>query len=203
MNQQYRSLTHRLTSPLIMIYASVLFVFALHGQLVEAKPTSSRSISHHQVKTIEGDLTSLGAYKGKALLIVNTASRCGYTSQYKDLVKLQAQYQSRGFSVLAFPCNDFGGQEPGSASEIKSFCDSNFQINFPLFEKLHARGPNKSPLYQTLTSLPAPLGGEISWNFTKFIVNRQGEVIARFASHVSPTSDKVKEALERALSSQK
>ena len=187
----------------MMICASALFAFALHVQFVEAKPTSSRSISHHQVKTIEGDLTSLSAYKGKALLIVNTASRCGYTSQYKDLVKLQAQYQARGFSVLAFPCNDFGGQEPGSASEIKSFCDSNFQINFPLFEKLHARGPNKSPLYQTLTSLPAPLGGEISWNFTKFIVNRQGEVIARFASHVSPTSDKVKEALERALSPQK
>ena len=153
----------------------------------------------HQVKTIDGQSTSLSEYQGKVLLIVNTASRCGYTSQYKEMVELQKLYNSRGFTVLAFPCNDFGGQEPGSPQEIKSFCETNFNINFPLFEKVHAKGENQSPLYQTLTSLPAPLGGEIRWNFTKFLVNRKGEVIARFKPSDSPTSEPVKRAIEAAL----
>jgi len=162
---------------------------------------SSTSIVKHQVKNIDGESISLSDYKGKVLLIVNTASRCGYTSQYKDLVALQTTYSAKGFSVLAFPCNDFGGQEPGSAQEIKTFCDTSFNINFPLFEKLHARGDKKSPLYQTLTALPPPLGGEIRWNFTKFLVDTQGQVIARFEPGDSPTSDQVKRAIETALKS--
>ena len=162
---------------------------------------SSPIMIEHQVNTIDGTSVSLSDYRGKVLLIVNTASRCGYTSQYKDLVALQNMYGAKGFSVLAFPCNDFGGQEPGSAQEIKSFCDTSFNINFPLFEKLHARGDQKSPLYQTLTALPPPLGGEIRWNFTKFLVDAKGEVIARFAPGDSPTSDQVKQAIEAALKS--
>ena len=162
---------------------------------------SSPIMLEHQVKTIDGESVSLSMYRNQVLLIVNTASRCGYTSQYKELVELQSTYGKRGFTVLAFPCNDFGGQEPGSAQEIKSFCDTNFNINFPLFDKVHARGEHKSPIYQTLTSLPAPIGGEIRWNFTKFLVNAKGEVIRRFEPSDSPTSAGIKKSVEAALSS--
>ena len=161
----------------------------------------STPVINHQVNNIDGQAVSLSDYRGKVLLIVNTASRCGYTRQYKDLVKIQEIYGDQGFTVLAFPCNDFGGQEPGSAQEIKAFCDASFNINFPLFEKLHARGAEKSPLYQTLTTLPAPLGGEIRWNFTKFLVNTEGQVIKRFDPSDSPSSDQVKSAIEAALKS--
>lgn len=208
--------THINTHPntLIRLFASYLvlalsvtlsadFAHSENVKSVAPAQASKNSIMQHEVKNIEGDLVKLKRYQGEVLLVVNTASRCGYTSQYKDLVRAQTKYQERGFKVLAFPCNDFGGQEPGSAAEIKSFCDSNFEINFPLFDKLHARGPNKSPLYQSLTGLPAPLGGEIRWNFTKFLVNRAGEVIARFESHVSPSSPEISKAIERALAAKK
>lgn len=164
-----------------------------------AKSEAQSSLMQLTVKDIDGKIQSLDAYQGKVLLIVNTASMCGYTRQYSDLVSIQKAYADKGFTVLAFPCNDFGGQEPGSAEEIKSFCHTRFSVNFPIFEKVHAKGEQQSPLYQKLTGLPAPIGGEIRWNFTKFLISRTGEVIARFEPGTSPSSDEVRKAIETAL----
>ncbi len=158
------------------------------------------TVLNHTVKTIDGAEVSFADYRGKSLLIVNTASYCGYTKQYADLKKLQDLFSARGFTVLAFPCNDFGAQEPGSAKEIKRFCKAKFDINFPLFEKVHARGESKSPLYKTLTEETAEgVKGEVKWNFTKFLVNPRGEVVARFESGVNPNSSEVHKAIEETL----
>jgi glutathione peroxidase len=154
----------------------------------------------HTVKLIDGKEISLNSYRGKTLLIVNTASRCGYTSQYEDLKKLQDTYEKQGFTVLAFPCNDFGGQEPGSAEEIVKFCQTRFSVNFPLFEKVHAKGPKKSPLYQTLTEqTPEGIKGEIRWNFTKFLVGPDGQVLKRFEPGVNPNDEAVHQAIKKTL----
>jgi glutathione peroxidase len=158
------------------------------------------TVLNHTVKTIDGTEVNFEDYRGKSLLIVNTASYCGYTKQYADLKKLQDLFSTRGFTVLAFPCNDFGNQEPGSAKEIKRFCKAKFDINFPLFEKVHARGESKSPLYKTLTEETAEgIKGEVKWNFTKFLVNPRGEVVARFESGVNPNSPEVHKAIEETL----
>ena len=157
----------------------------------------SKAMIDHKVKTIDGTDVDLASYRGKALLIVNTASYCGYTRQYADLKKLQDKYAKQGFTVLAFPCNDFGGQEPGSAEEIKSFCKGRFEVNFPLFEKVRAKGPNKSPLYKTLTEDTSEgIKGEIRWNFTKFLVNKSGQVVKRYESSVNPNDAVVHNAIK-------
>ena len=165
------------------------------------KKQSERVVINHTVKDIDGQTVKLSDYRGKSLLIVNTASYCGYTRQYADLKALQDKFSSRGFTVLAFPCNDFGGQEPGSPQEIKRFCKARFEVNFPLFEKVRAKG-DKSPLYKTLTEeTRSGIKGEIRWNFTKFLVNPNGEVVARFESGVNPNSDQVHKAIESTLTS--
>jgi glutathione peroxidase len=150
------------------------------------------------VKSIDGKDVSLSTYKGKALLIVNTASECGFTPQYEGLQKLYEGYQAKGFEVLAFPSNDFGGQEPGSAEEIKKFCTLKYKTTFPLFAKVVVKGKNADPLYRFLQDLPKN-GGEVKWNFGKFLVDAKGEVVAHFESNVEPTSDVVKKAVEAAL----
>jgi glutathione peroxidase len=153
----------------------------------------------HEVRTLAGEAASLADYRGKVLLIVNTASQCGLTPQYHALEALYRQYKDRGLVVLGFPCNDFGAQEPGSAEEIQSFCDTRFKVSFPLFEKVRAKG-DKSPLYRTLTEeLPEALRGEIRWNFTKFLVGRDGRVLRRFEPQVEPLAPEVTEAVEQAL----
>ena len=153
----------------------------------------------HTVKTIDGEEVSLTAYRGKTLLIVNTASQCGLTPQYEQLEQLQQKYANRGFTVLGFPCNDFGGQEPGSAAEIKTFCSSTYQVSFPLFEKVRAQG-DKSPLYKTLTEEIEPtLRGEIKWNFTKFLVDGNGRVVARFEPMVKPLDPQLTAEIEKLL----
>jgi glutathione peroxidase len=152
----------------------------------------------HSVRTISGEAASLADYRGKALLIVNTASECGLTPQYSGLEALQARYGDRGLVVLGFPCNDFGAQEPGDAEQIQGFCRSRFGVSFPLFEKVRAKG-DKSPLYKTLTELPGELGGEIRWNFTKFLVDREGHVVKRFEPTVEPGAPEVTAAIEEVL----
>ncbi len=153
----------------------------------------------HAVRTITGEDASLADYRGRALLIVNTASECGLTPQYRGLEALQARYGERGLVVLGFPCNDFGAQEPGDAGQIQSFCRTQFGVSFPLFEKVRAKG-DKSPLYRTLTEeLPAGLRGEIAWNFTKFLVDRDGKVVQRFEPSVDPAAPEVAAAIERVL----
>lgn len=135
-----------------------------------------------------GEPKNLSDYQGKVLLIVNTASKCGFTPQYTGLESLHQTYGERGFSVLAFPCNQFGGQEPGSEEEIQSFCDLNYQTSFPLFSKVEVNGAGSHPLYAHLKEqAPGVLGSQrIKWNFTKFLVNQQGEVVKRYAPSTKP-----------------
>ena len=135
-----------------------------------------------------GEPKNLSDYQGEVLLIVNTASKCGFTPQYTGLESLHQTYGERGFSVLAFPCNQFGGQEPGSEEEIQSFCDLNYQTSFPLFSKVEVNGAGSHPLYAHLKEqAPGVLGSQrIKWNFTKFLVNQQGEVVKRYAPSTKP-----------------
>jgi glutathione peroxidase len=152
--------------------------------------------------TIDGRRCSLGDYKGKALLIVNVASRCGLTPQYTALEELYREMKDKGLMVLGFPCNQFGGQEPGSEAEIKEFCSTRYDVTFPLFSKLEVNGPNRHPLYGWLTEQATqPEGsGDIKWNFAKFVVDRDGKLVARFGPKTAPTDETVVEAVERALS---
>ncbi len=142
------------------------------------------------VDDIQGKPVKLDRYKGKVLLVVNTASKCGYTPQYQGLEALYEKYKGKGLEVLGFPCNQFGAQEPGSAEEIVSFCELNYGVRFPLFGKIDVNGDKAAPLYQYLKAAkPGLLGSEaIKWNFTKFLVGRDGEVLARFAPKDTPES---------------
>jgi|UniRef100_C5DAQ3 glutathione peroxidase len=147
------------------------------------------SIYDFRVKTIRGEEQSLADYKGKVLLIVNTASKCGFTPQYKELQELYEQYRDRGFVVLGFPCNQFGNQEPGTEEEIEQFCQVNYGVTFPMFAKVDVNGENAHPLFQYLKEkAPGVLGTKaIKWNFTKFLVDRNGNVVARFAPQTRPS----------------
>lgn len=140
------------------------------------------------VASPDGSLVSLDEYRGKVLLIVNTASKCGFTPQYEGLEQLWRRYRERGFAVLGFPCNQFGGQEPGDAEEIASFCSTNYDVTFPLFGKVEVNGANAAPLLRHLKSeAPGVLGTKrIKWNFTKFLVDREGKVVRRYAPNTKP-----------------
>jgi glutathione peroxidase len=146
------------------------------------------AIQDLSVRTIDGRDQSLAAYQGQVLLIVNVASRCGFTPQYTGLESLYRKYRDRGFSVLGFPCNQFGSQEPGNEAEIQTFCSTTYDVTFPLFAKIDVNGANTAPLYQHLKGeRPGVLGTEaIKWNFTKFLVNRSGEVVKRYAPTDKP-----------------
>jgi glutathione peroxidase len=148
----------------------------------------SQSIYDLSAIAINGEPISFSNYKDKILLIVNTASQCGFTPQYKGLEELYQKYSSQGLVILGFPCNQFGQQEPGNAQEIKNFCETRFKVTFPLFEKIDVNGENAHPLYQFLSkSAPGIFGTEgIKWNFTKFLVDRQGNVVKRFPSTTKP-----------------
>ena len=150
----------------------------------------SASIYDIPVKTIDGAETSLGERRGQVLLVVNVASKCGFTPQYAGLEQLQRTYRDRGFSVLGFPCNQFGSQEPGNEAEIQSFCRLSYDVSFPLFAKIEVNGKNAHPLYRWLKGeKPGLLGTEaIKWNFTKFLVGRDGRVLGRFAPTDTPES---------------
>lgn len=167
---------------------------------VAADVAAQGPVIDHQVETIEGEQVSLADYRGKALLIVNTASNCGYTPQYAELQQLYATYKDQGLEVLAFPSNDYGNQEPGTNEEIAEFVDSRFDVQFPMFAKIGTAGADKSDLYRALTEeTPPPIAGEIQWNFTKFLVDPEGHVVARFESTTKPMSPEVVESVETVL----
>ena len=149
--------------------------------------------------TLAGEPSTLARYQGQVLLIVNVASECGFTPQYAGLEALHRRFQTRGFAVLGFPCNQFGGQEPGEAADIKRFCERNFEVTFPLFAKIEVNGPGEHPLYQHLKrARPGALGTRsIKWNFTKFLVAKDGTVVERFAPMVKP--DQLEPAIEALL----
>ena len=151
------------------------------------------------LKDIDGKSASLKPYKGKVVLIVNVASKCGLTPQYKALEAVHRKYQDKGFSVLGFPCNDFGSQEPGSNEEIKEFCSSKYQVSFPMFDKLHVKGPERHALYEALSGEKSPYPGDVKWNFGKFLIGRDGKIIKRFEPKVAPDSPEVTAAIEAAL----
>ena len=153
---------------------------------------SAQSIHSFKVKSIDGTIINLAAYKGKKILIVNTASKCGYTPQYEALQKVYAQYKDK-LVIIGFPCNQFGGQEPGTNEEIVSFCQKNYGVNFPLADKVDVKGDNTAPIYQWLTqkSKNGIVDATISWNFNKFLLDEQGKMIAYFPSNVKPDSDAI------------
>lgn len=167
----------------------------------QAHASDALNLLNVPVKDIDGKETSLGAYKGKVLLIVNVASQCGYTSQYEGLEALWRRMKDSGLVVLGFPTNDFGGQEPGTEAEIKAFCTSRFDVTFPMFEKIQVKGQEQHPLYAALTGPSSPVPGPVKWNFGKFLVGRNGKVIARYGSGVEPDSDELLQAITTALAS--
>ena len=160
------------------------------------------SIYDRPVKTLQGEDASLGEHKGKALLVVNVASKCGLTPQYTALEELQKKYAERGFSVVGFPCNQFGGQEPGTAEEIATFCSTTYGVTFPLYEKIDVNGQQRHPIYNQLTATPYVDGtepGDIKWNFEKFLISPEGEIVARFNPTVAPDAPEVVSLIEENL----
>ncbi len=153
------------------------------------------------LSTISGTPLEADALAGKAVLVVNVASRCGLTPQYEGLERLQQRYADQGFTVLGVPCNQFAGQEPGTPEEIQTFCSMTYGTSFPLTEKLEVNGPGRHALYQALTAAPDAEGaaGDVQWNFEKFVVSRDGEIIARFRPRVEPEDERVTAAIEQAL----
>ena len=163
----------------------------------------SMSIYDQTINTLEGQPADLSQYKGKALLVVNVASKCGLTPQYEGLEKLHETYGSRGFEVLGFPCNQFMGQEPGTAEEIRDFCDTNYHVQFPLFEKIDVNGAQQHPIYAELEQTADADGeaGDVKWNFEKFLVSPEGQVVGRFRPQVTPEDPALVSAIEAQLPS--
>jgi glutathione peroxidase len=161
------------------------------------------SVQDVSVNTLAGEPTSLADHAGKALLIVNVASKCGLTPQYTALEQVHERYADRGFEVLGFPCNQFGGQEPGTAEEIQSFCSLNYDVTFPLFEKIEVNGPGRHPLYQELTKTADAEGhdGDIRWNFEKFLISPDGTVVARYSPVTTPDDPAIIKDIEANLPS--
>jgi glutathione peroxidase len=153
------------------------------------------------VKTLAGQPASLGDLAGKTLLVVNVASRCGLTPQYAGLEQLHERYAERGFAVAGFPCNQFGGQEPGTAEEIQEFCSATYGVRFPMFEKIEVNGPGRHPVYAELTELPDATGeaGDIQWNFEKFLIGPDGKALARFRPGTAPDDPELIAAIEANL----
>jgi glutathione peroxidase len=159
------------------------------------------SIFEHPINTLDGQPASLADHEGQALLLVNVASKCGLTPQYTGLEELQKTYRDRGFQVLGFPCNQFGGQEPGTAEEIATFCSTTYGVTFPMYEKIEVNGPDRHPIYAELVKVPDAEGyaGDIRWNFEKFLVDRDGNV-TRFNPMVTPEDPALRAAIEDAVS---
>jgi len=180
-----------------LMKTAVMAAWAL-GVFIYSQPGWAQGIYDFKVKAMTGEEKSLGDYRGQVLLIVNTASHCGFTPQYAGLEKLYERYKARGFAILAFPANDFLSQEPGSNGTIKQFCELTYKTSFPLFSKISVRGAQKAPLYRYLTAVSG-FSGEITWNFNKFLVDRKGRVIARFDSKIDPMDPALEEDVLRAL----
>ncbi len=164
-------------------------------------PPTEKSMYEFTMKDIDGTPVKLDTYKGKVVMIVNVASKCGFTPQYEGLEAIYEKYKDQGFVILGFPANNFMGQEPGTEAEIKEFCSTKYKVKFPMFAKISVKGADQHPLYSFLTNKQSNPGfdGEISWNFNKFLTDRNGKVIARFGSNDTPEGDAVKTAIEKAL----
>ncbi|MDQ4120646.1 MAG: glutathione peroxidase [Acidobacteriota bacterium] len=169
--------------------------------LAAVPPKKAKTIYDFTVKDIDGNNVKLKKFKGKVALVVNVASKCGFTPQYEGLQAIYEKYKAQGFVVLGFPANNFKGQEPGTNEEIKEFCESKYKVTFPLFAKISVKGDDQEPLYKYLTSKETnpEFAGDITWNFNKFLVDKNGKIIARFTSKDTPQSEAVTQAIEKAL----
>jgi len=156
-------------------------------------------LTDFSLKTLAGEVLDPAVLAGKVVLLVNVASQCGLTPQYKGLETMQNEFSGRGFTVLGFPCNQFAGQEPGNATEIRQFCDMNYSITFPLCEKTEVNGPGRAPLYAWLAGETAAFPGDITWNFEKFLIGRDGEVKARFSPRTTPEDPAIRASIESLL----
>ena len=180
---------------------ALMVVVALSAASFLVGANAPTSIYDFTMNDIDGHPVNLAKYKGQVVLIVNTASRCGFTPQYEGLESLYSKYKDRGFVVLGFPANNFRGQEPGSNEEIKAFCVTQYHVDFPMFSKISVKGDDQHPLYHFLTD-PATdpqFSGDITWNFNKFLVDRNGRIVARFDSRDKPEDEKTIQAVEKAL----
>ncbi len=177
--------------------------FAVATTFLVAGTALAGSIYDIPVKTLDGKDASLSDYKGKVMLIVNVASRCGNTKQYTELQKLHEEMGKEGLAVLGFPCNDFGAQESGTPAEIREFCDTKYKVTFPLYEKVVVKGADKHPLYELLSGKDSPFPGDVKWNFGKFLVDKKGKVVKRFEPGVKPDAPEVTEAIKKALAGKK
>jgi glutathione peroxidase len=175
----------------------ILLAVGLIFQVITAG--AAGSIYDIPLKDIDGKDATLKPYAGKVLLLVNVASHCGFTPQYTALEAIHQKYAAQGLVVCGFPCNQFGGQEPGTDAEIKAFCTSKYSVTFPMFDKLEVNGANRHPLYVALAGQDSPFPGNIKWNFTKFLIGRDGKILNRFDSKVKPDSAEVTKAIEAAL----
>ena len=177
------------------------YAFGLIGNSSPTEAVNEKSVLEFTMKDIDGNDVKLDKYKGNVLLIVNTASKCGYTPQYEGLEKIYGKYKEQGFVILGFPANNFMGQEPGTNEEIKEFCSLKYKVSFPMFAKISVKGKDQHPLYNFLTNPKTDpnFSGNISWNFNKFVIDRKGNVVARFSSNDTPESDKVAQASEKYL----
>ncbi len=182
------------------VLAACLFagvVFAMTADSVSAAEKVP-AVLNQKVKSIKGEEVDLSKYQGKVLLVVNVATRCGATPQYEQLEGLNDKYKDKGLAVLGFPCNQFGGQEPGTEEEIAKFCKAKYDVSFDMFAKIDVNGDNASPLYKTLTSSAKP-SGDVKWNFEKFLIGRNGEIVARFPTKTKPDAPEVIKAIEDEL----
>ncbi len=185
----------------LVILFSVCFFSFLQAQ-ANSDSTGMKmknSINDIVVKDMSGKKIPLSSYNGKVLLIVNVASKCGFTPQYEGLEKIYKKYNDKGFEILAFPCNDFGGQEPGTNEEIKNFCSSKYDVTFKLFDKIKVLGDEKIPLYAKLTDNDVTGKSDIKWNFEKFLISKDGRIVERFRSKIKPTDEELTSAIEAEL----
>jgi len=174
-------------------------LFAIMTLATALTASAASSVYEVPVKNIDGKDTSLKEYKGKVVLVVNVASKCGYTPQYKGLEAIYEKYKGQGLVVAGFPCNQFGAQESGTNEEIKQFCSSKYSVTFPMFDKIEVNGPNRHPLYTVLAGKESPYPGDIKWNFNKFLIGKDGKILKRFDSKATPESKEVTDAIEAAL----
>jgi glutathione peroxidase len=187
-----------LLSGALLIMAGLI----MSGVTMAGSSLAASGIYTFTLNSIDGKPAPLADYKGKVVLVVNVASQCGYTPQYSALEATYEKYKDRGFVILGFPANNFGAQEPGTNEEIKTFCSRKYSVTFPMYAKISVKGADQSPLYAYLTKdTPAPIKGEIKWNFTKFLVDRNGNVVQRFEPEVTPDSKDVIAAIEKQLKS--
>jgi glutathione peroxidase len=197
-----RTLVREISFRALQTLLTTSIVMGISMETAQAAGDTPKTIHDFTMKAIDGAAIPLAKYKGKVLLVVNVASQCGNTPQYKGLEALYRKYKERGFVVLGFPANDFGQQEPGSNEEIKKFCRTNYDVTFDMFSKISVKGPDQDPLYRFITSSETnpDFSGDVRWNFQKYLVDRNGVIIGKYAPKVDPLSEELDSAVEKALS---